>query len=382
MRYITAIILSFFVLPIVAQELQNVNYKYVYDPTLPFTFDWKIVREPTGWKVFYELEVVDSSKQSNTFAILWETRNTIRDESGKVLQTPIHKQDREIYFPKDSVQQFLVAKIINLQEKQAWYFYKYLDPNFPTNLVVNNNGKPFLKPYSSKDVKILIAGDSGSAAIVFYYQQEFPPAAPPFSEGLSRVSAGMNPDSTFILKSDSAMSIEKSGLYLIQKDTSTMNGIAFRVEDDYPKFRSIQKLIDPIQYICTKQEYEKLISANGEKKAFDKVILGITGNKDRAKKFMRNYFYNVELANRYFTSYKEGWKTDRGMVYIILGVPSSVFKFTDREVWEYKTPAYDLSFTFIRSVTVFDPENYVLIRDKKYQLEWYEIVDLWRKARF
>lgn len=97
---------------------------------------------------------------------------------------------------------------------------------------------------------------------------------------------------------------------------------------------------------------------------------------------MRNYFNNVEMANLHFTSYKEGWKTDRGMLFIVLGLPTAVYKFTDREVWEYKTLVYDMSFTFIRSPTVFDPENYVLIRDKKYQLEWYEIVDLWRKARF
>jgi hypothetical protein len=70
------------------------------------------------------------------------------------------------------------------------------------------------------------------------------------------------------------------------------------------------------------------------------------------------------------------------MIFIILGEPSKVFKFTDREVWEYKTPQYDLSFTFVRSPTVFDPDNYVLLRNKEYQLDWYEVVDLWRKARF
>jgi len=126
----------------------------------------------------------------------------------------------------------------------------------------------------------------------------------------------------------------------------------------------------------------KVKTAKGDKKIFDKVILGITGDVERAKKFMKNYFRNVELANQYFTSYKEGWKTDRGMIYIIFGVPDEVTKFSDREVWNYKNSSHKIAFNFAKSSTVYDPENYVLIRDKKFQRTWYEVIDLWRNARF
>ena len=97
---------------------------------------------------------------------------------------------------------------------------------------------------------------------------------------------------------------------------------------------------------------------------------------------MRNYFKRVEWANYYFTSYKEGWKTDRGMIYILFGLPEELFKFNDREVWNYKSPSLKVSFTFVKSSTLFDPDNYVLIREKKFQETWYEKVDLWRNARF
>jgi hypothetical protein len=97
---------------------------------------------------------------------------------------------------------------------------------------------------------------------------------------------------------------------------------------------------------------------------------------------MRNYFRQVELANRYFTSYKEGWKTDRGMVYIVFGLPTEVAKIEDREVWTYRRDDLRTTFTFMKSSSVFDPDNYVLIRDKKYQQMWYETIDKWRNARF
>jgi hypothetical protein len=97
---------------------------------------------------------------------------------------------------------------------------------------------------------------------------------------------------------------------------------------------------------------------------------------------MRSYFKRVELANQFFSSFKEGWKTDRGMVYIIYGIPDEVYKFKDREVWKYKSSTYKASFDFVRSGTLFDPDNYVLIRDNKFKETWYEVVDLWRNARF
>jgi hypothetical protein len=111
-------------------------------------------------------------------------------------------------------------------------------------------------------------------------------------------------------------------------------------------------------------------------------VLSVTGDKERAKDLMKSYFRRVELANRYFTSYKEGWKTDRGMIYIIFGLPDEVYQFTDREVWNYKNSSYKISFDFVQSSTVFDPDNYVLIRQKKFQETWYEVIDLWRNARF
>ena len=174
----------------------------------------------------------------------------------------------------------------------------------------------------------------------------------------------------------------QTGLYLIQKDTASTEGFAFRVEEDYPRLAKIESLADPLIYVCTKQEFDRIKLAKGDKKAFDRVILSITGDTERAKNFMRNYFRRVELANEFFTSYKEGWKTDRGMIYIIFGLPDQVFRFTDREVWTYKNNTYKITFDFVKSSTLFDPENFVLVRDKKFQETWYEVIDLWRNARF
>jgi hypothetical protein len=97
---------------------------------------------------------------------------------------------------------------------------------------------------------------------------------------------------------------------------------------------------------------------------------------------MRNYFKRVEIANQYFTSYKEGWKTDRGMIFVVFGLPDAVYRTSASEIWEYAVQGDKVSFTFVRSATLFDPDNYVLIRKKKVEDIWLQAVDLNRNARF
>lgn len=61
------------------------------------------------------------------------------------------------------------------------------------------------------------------------------------------------------------------------------------------------------------------------------------------------YFRRVAYTNENFSNYIEGWKTDRGMVFIILGAPNNIdrhpFEYDSKpyEIWEY----YDLNRSFI-----------------------------------
>ncbi|HCW08967.1 MAG TPA: hypothetical protein DGG95_16550, partial [Cytophagales bacterium] len=174
---------------------------------------------------------------------------------------------------------------------------------------------------------------------------------------------------------------KKEGLYLFQEDTSAARGFSYRVvKETFPKFTKIADLIPPLILVTTPDEFKDLTNSQGEKAKFDKVILNICGDKDRAKNFMKNFFRNIELANIYFSSYKEGWKTDRGMLYLIFGMPDEVSKNSGNEIWSYHN--LNMKITFVKSGSVYDPENYVMLRDKKFTDPWFSTVDLWRKGRF
>jgi len=61
------------------------------------------------------------------------------------------------------------------------------------------------------------------------------------------------------------------------------------------------------------------------------------------------YFRRIIFSNENFSNYIEGWKSDRGMVYTILGPPNNIdrhpFEYDSKpyEVWEY----YDLNRSFV-----------------------------------
>jgi len=126
-----------------------------------------------------------------------------------------------------------------------------------------------------------------------------------------------------------------------------------------------------------------LRNSENKKRAFDQFWLKLIPDQQRAANSLKNYFKNVTLANRYFTNHKAGYKTDRGMIYIIFGPPDVVIKIDDLERWQYEDNSLlpTVSFDFKKIPSVFAPNQFSLIRDKDYQRIWLRAVDLWRKGR-
>lgn len=368
-----------------AQVLRDLNYNYLY-PNAIFHFDWKVVKASEGFKVIYELRQYDA--QNADPAIQMETRESVNEKSGTSISIPAgSKQEGTILgsgdFQAAAGQNILVAKVtITSAGKPLVYTFHTPLPKNKSRYLISNQ-QVLLNPYVNTQKSVTFSGfNTNDPVHISYYSVPFPPAAPAFSNTQAKVAKAIKPDSLFTVSPEAQIQLNKKGLYLAQQDTASAEGIAFRVEEDYPKVSTIEGLAGPLIYICTKNEAEKLKQVGNDKKKFDQLILTITGNSERARSFMRSYYRRVELANQYFSSYKEGWKTDRGMIYIIFGSPEEVYLFDDREVWEYKSNSSKVRFQFVRSPSVFDPDNFVLIREKKFTTTWYEMIDLWRKARF
>ena len=190
-------------------------------------------------------------------------------------------------------------------------------------------------------------------------------------------------DTVLILPPKSYFTTLNRGLYFFQTDSSSTLGSAFFVSDiNYPQPQEIKELTEPLVYITTKSEFQRLRSNLTSKQALDKFWLSTVGSPEKARKSIKNYYHNVEVANNLFTSYKEGWKTDRGMIYTVMGPPLSVVKGLDVETWTYTNfTSEGVEFVFKKISNIFSNNHYELLREKSFDQIWFLAIDRWRDGR-
>ncbi|WP_310394602.1 GWxTD domain-containing protein [Hymenobacter sp.] len=151
----------------------------------------------------------------------------------------------------------------------------------------------------------------------------------------------------------------------------------------YPALTTAAELIEPLRYLTTSQERQKLTDAPDPKRAVDKFWLDIAqGNQKLGKDLIRRYYGRVTAANALFAAHKAGWLTDRGLLYVVLGPPPSVRRlFNGEERWFYPEGSQSggpVSYTFRPRPSTFAPDYYELVRRPEYELLWYAAVEKWR----
>lgn len=217
------------------------------------------------------------------------------------------------------------------------------------------------------------------------YFKKFPLAMLPFRV-IDDPVFDMRSDSVFrVSKNDmQRMMLEKEGIYFFQSDTNSIKGFTIRCfTGEFPMITNAGQLIEATRYITTRKEYFQLLNAMDRKAAIDKFWLEVGGQPERARDLIRSYYGRVQEANRLFTSYIEGWKTDRGMILMIFGKPNSVYRDDETEQWSYSNlPGYpDVLFLFRKMNNPFSDNDYALIRQSVYENVWYMAADQWRQGR-
>jgi GWxTD domain-containing protein len=106
--------------------------------------------------------------------------------------------------------------------------------------------------------------------------------------------------------------------------------------------KDLDEAIDQLVYIASADEmsYIRKGKTRDEKisrfKEFWKKKDAVPSTEEN--EVFNEYYRRVAFANANFSQYIKGWKTDRGMVYIILGNPNNV----DRHPFEYDSKPYEV----------------------------------------
>lgn len=185
---------------------------------------------------------------------------------------------------------------------------------------------------------------------------------------------------------------QERGNYRFEVNTNENTGPSlFKARDfgiksqNYPSLSTSKELAGPLVFLMGNKEYEQLMAiedTDSMKQAIDRFWLRHVGNKSKAKNVIELYYQRVEEANKQFSNFKEGWKTDAGMIYVLFGPPWYVEQHLDIMIWSYAydrtNPEYNYYFKKSKLKSEYYPfDNYILNRSQYYFTIQYQQVQLW-----
>jgi len=361
-----------------ALDLSRINLGFQYDLSASMTISHRVVEVNEGVAVYFRVST-DSLSAWQSHFLLQERYNspkhdTLSNYTLDTLQISLSSGYFKLTLPQSS-KALLLISLVDLNRG----LYRIGDVRISTpvgftpNLPLDEQGLPIFESFVTQE-SVRIEGEVGELH-AYQYLDDFGSADPPM--GLMKpIAPSLSIDSSFYFEGE-LVSMENYHFYLIQEDTLAQTALTLlKCPAYYPEFKRLDELIGPLTYITTPTEL-KAISDSQSKKIFENFWLNTYGTKFRAKNAIRVYYKQVEDANRLFTDYKQGWKTDRGMIYIIFGRPDQVFRNESTEVWKYNDGP---EFEFIRISTLFTPTMYTLKRDRQYERLWYSQVGDLRKG--
>ncbi|MCK5824064.1 MAG: GWxTD domain-containing protein [Ichthyobacteriaceae bacterium] len=191
-------------------------------------------------------------------------------------------------------------------------------------------------------------------------------------------------DTVYSIDISKPITLSKTGIYVISSEIKINNGLTLlNFHNGYPLITQKENIAPPMRYLTTDEEFMAFeIGTENEKLNTEKLWASLSTNFAKMEKLFTTYYKRVQYANIYYTSYKEGWKTDRGMIYTIYGPPSSIYKTIDKEQWMYglQNSALPVDFEFKKTKNSLSKNNYVLVRSSNKKEIWKTAIETWRKG--
>ncbi len=269
--------------------------------------------------------------------------------------------------------------------------YLVVDKRHPMNdqnfrVLSVNTGYPLFTRNFTGDEKFRISFNrmGYDSIYVDYYDMDRTLPRPIFSSAPD-IPLQEYPDSAWVLPYSDTMqySLHLPGIYKFKMEKGLDKGLSlFNFGKSFPRSKTTDDLLAPLVYLTSSAEFRDLRMEPNRKLAIDNFWLEAAGNMDDARELIRVYYNRVLYSNLYFSSFKEGWKTDRGMIYMIFGPPDILEKFPDQEKWTYLTSRSrsPVEFLFNRRENRFSNNNYVLDRKSSSTSLWAEAVNSWREG--
>ena len=268
------------------------------------------------------------------------------------------------------------------------YFAQYADDSVGSPGIFNEQVKV------NSTVQLNYTATKVNQLLVHYFKQNFPMALPPHDVSVQK-SYAYKPDSIFTIavdeKGGAQIKIDKPGFFHVMADTSKRIGLTLKCfAQPFPSIERLDQMLEPLRYIVSKEEFKILSTNKRLRKGIEQFWMNCGGKPEVAKELIKKYYNRVVESNLFFTSYLEGWKSDRGMIYIVFGPPSYVYRNNDSETWVYGDNSNanainfnnpnNITFNFDHIANPFSDNDFALERSVIYKLNWVNAVDNWRQG--
>lgn len=216
--------------------------------------------------------------------------------------------------------------------------------------------------------------------IVTRYPYHHTPASPIF---FSKANLGLpaEQDTSITIKSNESFNSPVAAYYFLQRFNDSTGAPLLVHHNNFPELETAEDLIEPLRYISRNEEYKKLLNASDYKAQLDSFWMSHAMDMNNAKRSIQLYYSRVEFANRHFTTYKAGWKTDPGLVYIMFGKPQKCYKFKAGEIWSYTNLPSQTEFVFMERKHPFCKSFLELRRENEYLNIWNMQSFKWRSGK-
>lgn len=315
------------------------------------------------------VKVVDEQPAQTPFYI--NTNARLNLANGKVYEARLKITDRH---GNIQMEETIVVDKQNLNSRQNFLLF---DSNYEV---------PLHGAWVNEPTWLRIKNNESKKMHVRYYLRQFPLPPPPFSN-FNPPPFQYEADSIFELNANSDFSVfkaRKMGFYHVQKDESQKDGITvFAFSEHFPKVVTTEQMFESLRYITTEWEYREIKQSKNLKKELEKFWVNCAGNREKAGELIKIYYNRVEEANRFFSSFVEGWKTDRGLIHIVYGKPNIIYQSPTAETWIYGEDKnmMSLTFVFVKVINPFTDNDYRLSRDENFKASWYRSIESWRNGR-
>lgn len=224
----------------------------------------------------------------------------------------------------------------------------------------------------------------GPIDVEYYTTKKFVPVPPYLNvQGRMRndyVAGAVAPDSVFKYNIGDTLVLSRSGFYALGATSKNEKfGIVVSDNKTFPMVTTLSAMKEPISLLATERECAIIDSAQNLKKGIDAFWLRLSKDEKAAKEQVRVFYNRVALANTFFTNTMEGWKTDRGMIFIMLGPPTIVNITPTSEEWTYGSEQSGTVFTFDNFSGLRN--DFWLLRSNTYTSIWQQVITTWRSGK-